>query len=210
MIPVWPATLPQSPRRDSLSVSPLPGRAVFEPERGPPIDRAAVTADTLSYSLVFPQVRAAGLVVFQDFYTTALRRGVLPFAWRDPITQAVWRWKIGGDGSDYEVSARGADLYDIGLQILRLPGAPWWQPYVTAPGVPLRLPYAVADYGLSVFGVDLVRGLPAAVAAVSGTFDVYTTATPGGAVTVVTGDSVAPGDIPATAPGGVSKIVAYL
>jgi hypothetical protein len=208
MIPVWPADLPQTPQRGSFSGGPKNSRVSFQPDRGPPIDRLGDTAETLQKSAVFPQIKTATLDVFRAWFSTDLRRGTLPYAWRDPIDGLAWRWKIVGEDLDYEEASRGATLHDLTLRLLRLPGRPWWQPYCTATGA-LRLPYVVADYTNGVFGVDLARTPASVVAALAGTLDLYTTAT-GGAVTEELAHAVIAGDIPATAPGGVAKIVGYL
>lgn len=207
MIPVWPASIRQTPRRSDWVCGPLRGRVSFQPEFGPPVERRAVTSETMACAGTFPQFRAADLAVFRAFFTDDLAGGVLPFAWRDPETQEAWSWKIVGDEHEYSVTARGADLYDVGLQMLRLPGPPWWQPYCTATG-DLRLPYVVADYANGVFGVDLARVPAASVAAVTGTYDVYTTTTLG-VTTASLSEVVSVGEIPASAPVGVAKIVAY-
>lgn len=208
MIPVWPAALPQTPQRGSFSGGPQNARVSFQPDRGPPIDRLGDTAETLRKTAVFPQIRTAALEVFRAWFSTDLRRGTLPFAWRDPIDGFAWRWKIVGEDLDYEEASRGASLHDLTLRLVRLPGRPWWQPYCTTTGN-LRLPYVVADYAGGVFGVDLARTPASAVAAVAGTFDLYTTATVG-AVTEELAHVVIAGDIPATAPVGVARILGYL
>ncbi len=207
MIPIWPATIRQTPRRSDWAGGPVRGRVSFQPDFGPPVERRGVTAETMLFAGTFPQMRAADLAVFRAFFADDLAGGVLPFAWRDPETQLAWAWKIIGDDREYQTTARGADLYDLGLQMMRLPGAPWWQPYCTATG-DLRLPYVVADYALGVFGVDLARVPAASVAAVTGTYDVYTTSTLG-VVTAQLAEVVSAGEIPASAPLGVAKIVAY-
>jgi hypothetical protein len=208
VIPIWPATLPQGISRNGASFGPMPGRAVFQPERGPNIERRATTAETMAWAAVVPQLRTAQVEIFRAWFDVRLGGGVSPFAMRDPVTSEAWRWKIVGGEREYDVTPRGANLYDLSFQLHRLPGPPWWQPYVSATG-DLRLPFVVADYANAVFGVDLVRTPAASVAAVTGTFDVHTTATPSGVVTVQPAEVVSAGEIPASAPVGVSRIVAY-
>lgn len=211
MIPIWPANLPQRPSVRDFTGSPLNAVASFAPEDGPSIDRPKVTAETWVYGATFERLTFAQRTAFLTFWRDALKRGALAFAWPDPVEGTVWTWKIrGGRERAFELVPRLADRCDLKIgELMRLPGPPWWQPYalVTAAGA-ARLPFAVADYTAGVFGVDLARSTGAAVAAVSGTFDVYTTAT-GGTVTIEAAHAVSAGDIPATAPGGVAKIVAY-
>ena len=208
MIPVWPAALPQTPARGQFTGGPRNSRVSFQPDRGPSIDRLGDTAETVQRTAVFPQIKTATLNVFRTWFATDLRRGTLPYAWRDPIDGLAWRWKIIGDELDYEETSRGATLHDLSLRLTRLPGRPWWQPYCTDTGN-LRLPFVVADYANGIFGVDLKRTPASAVAAVAGTFDIWNTTTLG-VTTVSLSQVITAGGIPATAPGGVAKRIAYL
>lgn len=209
MIPHWPSSLPQKPRRGTWSGGPRDFRRRFQPEIGPPIFRRGSTAEVMAYSQVlFPNITSAQRTAWETFYNTTLAGGTLPFSWRDPDTDVPGLWIIEGGDLGYSIVNRGADLRDLTVNLIRRPGTPWWSPYMLAGSS--RVPYVVADYSGSVFGVDAVRTAASAVAAVSGTFDVYTTATPSGVVTVELSKVVAAGGIPATAPGGVSRIVAFL
>jgi hypothetical protein len=208
MIPVWPASLPQTPRRGEFSGGPRDERVRFEPDRGPPIERQGVTAETSLFQATFPQLKPAQVATFEAFFRTTLARGVLPFAWRDPLTGLAWEWKVaGGQGNAYSLSSRGATLVDLSVQMMRMPGPPWWQAYATTDGA-LRLPVIVADYTAGLFGIDLAQVPAASVAAASGTFDVWTTST-GDVTTIDLAETVTPGDIPATAPMGVALIRAF-
>lgn len=209
MIPIWPATLPQAPQYANWTGSPLDSVVSFSPEDGPPLTRPRVTAETFAYSAGFGPISGAQRITFLTFWRDSLKRGAQRYAWPDPVELTVWEWLIRPGERAFEISPRNANRFDLRMNLLRLPGPPWWQPYalVTSGGA-ARLPWAVADYTNNVFGVDLARTPASAVAAVTGTFDVYTTAT-GGAVTIETAHVVLAGDIPATAPMGVTKIVAY-
>ncbi|MCV2870632.1 hypothetical protein OEW28_18625 [Defluviimonas sp. WL0002] len=206
--PIWPASLPQTPRRGAWVGGPTEARVQFEAEYGPPIERARTTADMEVYSATYPNLSNAARAAFMAFFAGDLGRGVNRFAMRDPVTQDLGLWKVLGDGRQpYVLTAKQAGWNDLTLTLMKMPGAIWYAPYATATG-DLRLPYVVADYENGVFGVDGVRTTAAAVAAVTGQFDLYTTAT-GGAVTEELDHSVFAGDVPATAPGGVAKIVGY-
>ncbi len=209
MIPHWPVSLPQKPRRGTWNGGPRDFRRRFQPEVGPPIFRRGTTAEVMAYSQVlFPNITAAQRTVWETFYNTTLAGGTLPFSWRDPDTDAPGLWVIDGGDLGYSMVNRGADLRDLTVNLIRRPGTPWWAPYMRPNEN--RVPKVVADYTGSVFGVDGIRTAASAVAAVAGTFDVYTTATPSGVVTEQLSRVVTAGQIPATAPGGVSRIVAFI
>lgn len=209
MISHWPVSLPQKPRRGTWNGGPKDFRRKFQPEIGPPLFRRGSTAEVMAYSqVVFPNLDAAQRTAFETFYATTLAGGTLPFSWRDPDTDVPGLWIIEGGDLGYSLSNRGANLRDLTLNLIRRPGTPWWSPYLRPNSS--RVPYAVADYTGSVFGVDALRTAASAVAAVAGTYDVYTTATPSGLVTEELAHVVVAGDIPATAPGGVSRIVAFI
>lgn len=207
MIPVFPADLPQSPRRGNWTGGPRDERVSFAPDRGPAIERPGTTAASDIYQATFGRLTNAELAIWRDFTLNTLARGVLPFAWRDPVLEDVALWSIVKSGEQlYSITALGAGRSDVSVSLMRRPGPVWWAPYA-AEGR-LRLPYAVADYTGSVFGVDLARTAAAGVAAVSGTYDVFTTR-PGLSTLVEYGATLTAGDIPATAPVGVSKILAF-
>lgn len=209
MIAHWPTGLRQKPQRGSWTGGPRDQRRSFQPDVGPPLMRPGSTADVMVYSgAVFPNLSPAMRLIWEEFWTVTLQRGSLPFSWRDPETDAPGLWCVAPGELGYSLASKGAGLSDLTLSLIRRPGAPWWGAYLR--DGENRVPYAVADYAGSVFGVAGVRTAASAVAAVAGTYDVYTTATPSGVVTEQLAEAVLAGDIPATAPGGVAKIVAYL
>lgn len=208
MIPIWPHSLPQAPRRNNWTGGPRDERIRFEPDRGPPIDRVGATGATEEFNASFMNLSNAQRATFRAWFDGDLAKGTQWFAWRDPVIGDVSLWKIMSDGRSqaYSFTAKGAGWNDLSLNLMRRPGAVWYAPYV-AEGV-LRLPYVVADYTNDVFGVDLARSPAASVAAVSGVFDVFTTR-PGSSTLVERGHTVTAGDIPATAPVGVTRILAF-
>lgn len=208
MIPIWPHTLRQSPRRNNWTGGARDERVTFDPDRGPPLDRVGATAQTYDFSAQFPNFSNAQRAEFIRWFREDLALGVRWFAWRDPVTQEVALWKIVADQQAFSFTSKGAGWHDLSLRLLRRPVSPWWASYCDT-GAILRPPAIVADYTGSVFGVDLARGAAAAVAAASGTFDVVTTR-PGVGTTVETNRTLVPGDIPATPPAGVARILAYL
>ena len=207
--PVWPAVLPQTPARNGWQGGPRDERVVFQPDRGPPIDRRGVTAETGLFQAQFPALKPDQIAAWETFARDTLSGGVTPFAWRDPVTGLAWLWKLAPQpGSPaWSLAARGATICDLSLGLVRMPGPPWWQPYVPAAGA-LRLPRVVADYDDGIFGIDLKRVPAASVAAVAGTFDLHVTDDLG-AVTVLPAEVVTAGDIPGTAPPDTTRIIAF-
>lgn len=170
--------------------------------------RAGTTADVMVYGgAVFPNMTAAQRVIFEAFWRVDLARGTLPFSWLEPETKVAGLWLIAPGELGYSFSSKGADLSDLTLTLIRKPGTPWYAPYMLSGSA--RVPYVVADYTGSVFGVDAKRSPAASVAAVAGVFDLYTTSTLG-VVTPSLAATVTAGGIPATAPMGVAKIVGFL
>lgn len=207
MIPVWPHTLRQSPRRHNWTGGPRDERVSFEPDRGAPIDRVGATAQTYDFAAVFPNFSDAQRAEFIRWFREDLALGTRWYAWRDPVSLDVALWKIIADQQAFSFTAKGAGWHDLSLRLLRRPGSPWWGEYC-AEGMILRPPAIVADYAGSVFGLDLARAPAADVASASGTYDVLTTR-PGFGTTVELNRTLVPGDVPATAPVGVSRIMAY-
>ena len=207
MIPIWPASLRQAPRRNSWTGGPIDERIRFEPDRGPAMERVGATALTEEFHATFPNFSNDQRATFRAWFDDDLAKGVRWFAWRDPVLEDVALWRIvSGSGTAYNFAAKGAGWHDLSFKVTRHPANPWYAPYATE-GL-LRLPFVVADYAGGVFGVDLARVAAASVAAASGTFDVVTTR-PGQSTLVERGRVVAPGGIPATPPAGVSRILAY-
>ena len=168
----WPASLPQLPKREAFNGGPLDTRAAFNPEYGPPILRARTTASPRTFDATFRNLKLVQMQAFEAFLSTDLGGAVKSFAWRDPIFGDPALWKIMGNGGRiYDVIPRGADLHDITLKLMRLPGTPWWAPYVR-PGASV-VPKVVADWNAGVYGIDGAKVLASALPAVTGTFNVY-------------------------------------
>ena len=174
MIPAWPATVRELPRRRTWVGGPQTALHSFQPAYGPSQDRPAITGEVEVYSAVFPSLTDAMRTAFRDWVRDDLVRGSRSFARRDPVTGEVGLWKIvPSDRALYTLTANGAGLHDLSLTLMRLAGAPWWAPYVL--DGEWTVPSLVADYAAGIFGVDGVKTAAAAVAAVTGTFDIYST-----------------------------------
>jgi len=197
-VPNWPAGLPQFPKREAFSGGPLDSRASFETEYGQPITRARTTANPETYDATFRNLRLTAVQLFRSFIATELAGGVKSFSWRDPVVGDVALWRILGNGGRlYDLMARGADLHDLTLKLMRLPGTPWWAPYVR-PGASV-VPQVVADWNAGVYGIDGAKVVAGALPAVAGTFNVYSVSSTD-VETYSAGVVIAPGDIPTTAP----------
>ena len=206
-VPNWPAALPQFPKRDEFTGGPVDSRVRFKTETGPPSFRARTTADPELYDATFRNLRQADLATFRAFYSQSLTRGTRSFSWRDPVYGDAALWKIMGQGElAYSVVARGADLHDMSLKLMRMPGAPWWGPYLR-PAESI-VPQVVADWDAGVYGVGGQKRPASALPLIAGTFNVWSVST-SDVETYSAGVVITAGDIPATAPGGVKRRVYF-
>ncbi len=196
--PAWPASLPQFPRREAFNGGPLDTRAAFNPEYGPPIFRARTTAAPETYDATFRNLKLTQLQTFDAFITTSLGGGIRSFSWRDPVMGDPALWKVLGNGGRlYDIVPRGADLHDLTLKLMRLPGTPWWAPYVR-PALSV-VPEVVADWDAGVYGIGGSKVAASALPAVTGTFNVYSVSSTD-VETFTAGVVITAGGIPATAP----------
>jgi hypothetical protein len=195
----WPLPLNYRPLIENARGGPVAMTRRFQPEVGiDTIERRAVTARAESWgSLSFVIEGEVDNATFDEWFHDTIGQ---PFIFRHPRTGVIGEWKITSD-VDYR-NLRDHD-YVVTMDMIMLPGTPWYAPYV--PGGQVRIPYFVADYGSSVFGVDGARGVVGDLADVAGTFDVWTVRTNGsnsfGTVTYTAGT------VPSTAPVGVSKLI---
>lgn len=122
--PLWPSTLPQTPRRGTWTGGPLDFRRKFTPDKGDSIVRRATTAEVMAYQgVVFQNLSTAQRATFEAFFATDLKGGSLPFEWADPVTGTHWLWRIDGDGQfAYRFTSKGAGLHDLTVNLIRKPG----------------------------------------------------------------------------------------
>jgi hypothetical protein len=153
-VPGWPASLRQTPRRNTWTGGPLDFRRRFTPDRGDDIVRRSTTAEVMAFdNVVFPNLSGAQRATFEAFYADDLQGGTLPFAWHDPVTGQAWLWRINGDGRlGYSFTSKGADNHDLTLSLVRRPALPWWSPYL-APRYS-TLPALVLDFANQRYGVN--------------------------------------------------------
>lgn len=206
-VPFWPVSLRQLPQRGGWSGGPQDTRVTFEPEYGPPITRRRTTAEPKLYQASFGQMTGAQRATFEAFYQTDLAGGVLSFCWRDPVADDVALWRIIGSGKQsYSFVATGADRHDLSMQMMRLPGAPWYAGYMRAGSS--KPPQVVADWFAGIFGINGVKVLASALTAVAGTFDVYSTSSTD-VETFAAAQVITAGGIPATAPALTKRRVYF-
>lgn len=202
-VPSWPASLPQTPRRQSWTGGAQESRATFQPDYGPPVVRRRTTGDAMLYECVFPQMSGAQRAAFVNFWHVDLQGGSLSYSWRDPVLGDVARWRIlGGSGRAWDFTALGADLHDLSLSLMRLPGTPWWAAYVRPNEN--EVPVVVADWNAGVYGYEGNRVAASALPTISGTFDVWSVST-SNVETFAAAQVIAAGGIPATAPLNVKR-----
>jgi hypothetical protein len=205
--PAWPVAMPQLPRREGFNGGPLDTRASFSTEYGPPILRARTTAAPATFDATFRNLRLTAVQAFRSFLADDLAGGVNAFSWRDPVFGDPALWKILGNGGRlYDLLPRGADLHDLTVKLMRLPGTPWWAPYVR-PGQSV-VPQVVADWDSGIYGIAGGKVAASALPSVTGTFDVYSVST-GDVESFTAGVVIGAGDIPATAPGGVKRRIYF-
>lgn len=147
LMPVWPAGFLPAPKRDAWEGVPFDSRAAFEPEVGPPMFRARVTAEAWQFSGVFPTVDLTERDAFFAFWGE-IKAGSLPFLWRDSAYGgAIRKWLFAKDNA-YRIAQVAHGFWDIRVAMIRLASTPWWASLIPAD----RLVAPVAAY-------DMVRGL---------------------------------------------------
>lgn len=199
----WPTSIPQSPQF-GMQGGPQDIRASFAPDVGPPIQRRRATKAPHVYGVSLPPMSYAQLATFEAWVEDDLKAGALRFIWRDPISDSPQWWRFTVADPVYGIEAIGPDLVAVSAKMMREPGNPWFANYVMSGSS--RSPHVVADYENDIYGVDGQRGAGSDVAAVSGTFDVYTYDAAGALTTTELDHTVNAGDIPAS---GTGKILAF-
>lgn len=84
-MPTWPATLPQTPRREGFSRSKADARLRTSMDAGPDKVRRRYTSVPGLLACVF-YMTTAQLATFDTFYDTTLLEGSVTFTWTHPIT----------------------------------------------------------------------------------------------------------------------------
>lgn len=178
------------------------GRVSFQPSFGPPIERRRTTGVVETYECLLPMLSLAQFQAFHAWFTDTTKHGALRFCFRHPITDAVVVSRL---VEPYSVTRSGSRR-SISLQIMILPGTPWFAPYVR-PGA-AEVPAFVADYANAVYGIGSSTATAADMPGISGTYDLYTTSD-SGVETFENDKVIAAGDIPSTKPAGIAKYVGF-
>lgn len=204
----WPTTVPICPERHGVRGGPQDARVAFQPALGPPVVRRRTSVATETFNVPMSPWTVAQFQAFEAWFRDDLSMGVLSFGFPHPMIGVPRPFTFAAqEEGAYSVSQAPAGYLRVSFGLVGVAFAPWWAAYV--PAGTGRVPYAVADYDNGIFGIEGAIATAAEVADVTGTFDVYTTDT-GDETTSELNHVVAADDIPATAPGGVSRIIAYV
>lgn len=92
----WPVTLPQIPLRDGY-VETEPNIVRRTPmDEGPAKQRPRFTTGVRPF-VVQLEIDVDQVAIFEAFYSTTLRDGTLPFAWKHPRSQVNTTFKFSGE-----------------------------------------------------------------------------------------------------------------
>lgn len=204
----WPLGIPQKPAAGRVSGSVVDTRAEFGTDAGVPITRPRTSgAPELFQVTLVPMLNQGEFDVFRRWVASDLGQGASRFVWRDPLTNEVRFFKLaGGERRLYQVErieTRPARTR-VQMTVMMLPGVPWFADYV--PQDSSRVPDFVADYGEGVYGVAGKKVAASALEDIAGEY--FTVTTDAAAVTRKV-ETLTAGDIPETAPAGVSSIIGF-
>ena len=201
MITGWPSAIQSYPLKQ-ITGGPVDNLASFVTDVGPPISRPRSTALVEAWDMAVVFQTRAHAAIFEAWWRDDLAFGSSPFIWRHPRTKAVGKWRI---PQQFKWAGLGGEITQVSFAAMALPGSVWFAAYV--PEETARVPYFVADYASGIYGVDAVKGVASGLAAVAGTYEVWTYLSTG---TVTIGLITYAGTVPQTAPSGVTKIVGFL
>lgn len=205
MIPYWPTSLPQRPSI-RFTGGPQDNRVSFSPDYGMPIERPKGSDAPEIYDVGYEVFDLEDYAVFKAWFKDDLASGTKRFAWRHPIGDSVALWRIVSQDPPYTVTAAsGGQFVSLTMRIMRVPGEPWFVDYV--PSDTSRVPDFVADYDNDVYGVQGEKVAASALPDIEGE---YLTVTTNATSVVRTVETLTAGDIPATAPAGVTSIIGFL
>jgi hypothetical protein len=203
MIPYWPTSLPQSilmPHSEAVADT----RAVFETAAGP-IARRRLTGSPVNTAFATAPMTREQYATFEAWVDDDLAGGAKSFCRRDPVTGDPRMWKMLGGDNLYQARLTGGRKVQVSFSAVRLPSIPWFADYV--PDCVSRVPDFVADYANDVYGVQGEKVAASALPDIEGE---YLTVTTNASSVVRTVETLTAGDIPATAPAGVTSIIGFL
>lgn len=172
----WPAGVPWCPEPRSARGGPVENRRSFATDSGLPIERPRHTAMIERWSVHLALMSQAQAEDLRQWFATVAGFGAAPFLWRHPLSGAVGRWRIAQDSVPLDHEEVLRDRVRVSMVVIRLPGTPWFAPYV--PDGTVRLPLWVADYDA---GKYWVAGVPVAAGdldQIAGSYDVLTRLAP--------------------------------
>lgn len=115
----WPAGVEDSPLRDSISWSPRDIGRHFQTESGDTMSaiRVSDAGVDVTASYVMTEWQFA---VWETWWRTKTKGGILPFWLRDPIKQLPHRFRL-QPGQAYQVNRQSPREVVVTLPLLRLP-----------------------------------------------------------------------------------------
>lgn len=204
MTAYWPfdGRFSSRPTADSTG-GPIDQTARFAPDTGPDITRRRTTAvvEAWQMGVIFPT--AERVAAFETWFHDTLKSGTLPFSWRHPSNRGVRRFLFAP--ASYSLAFQGPNWARASFSVQILPGVPWFAPYVPEGGA--RVPDWVADYEAGKYWINGVPVAASGLAAISGN---YVIAERLGPYTTAQRLVTYAGDVPQTAPSGVSWIAGFL
>ncbi len=120
-MPTWPATIPQKPGAGKWQGGPQNNVVTFQPDVGEPIQRRRSSAIAHVYRATFVGLSGSELSTFKTWFEGTLYDGTLAFDWVDPIYGGTASWRIVADDPPYTVVDVGPDIYDLSMQMMKVP-----------------------------------------------------------------------------------------
>lgn len=202
---VWPQGVPYCARvPDGHEGVLLDGRVSFQPDVGPAIMRRRITATIKMWAITLVPLTQDQFQLFEAFVRDDLSGGVLPFVFRAPGSGAVARFQFMASGDPYTHRRATAGREIVSFDLMQLPGALWFAPYV--PKGMLRIPDFVADYAADKYWIGQQAVAASDLGQISGTYLVVQQDTSGDQTTSTVSYA---GDVPQAAPIGVDWIAGF-
>jgi len=202
MTAYWPLDAYLRPLQSSTG-GPVSNRYEFPTDAGNPIVRRRTTARLEQWSLEFSFPDAATMGVFEAWVRNDLLDGTLPYIWRHPRTHLIARWQM--TETPYTETSAGGTNIRVAFAALMLPGRVPLAPYFAPNSA--RVPDWVADYAADKYWID---GVPVAAADLSEITGDYLVLEQSAASTQQFLTVTYAGDVPQTAPTGVSWLSGFL
>lgn len=122
MTTTWPSTIPQTPDVNQWTGGPQRNKVSFQPQLGASIDRRQGSAAGYVYAAVFSNFTNAERAAFEQWFSSTLYDGTLPFLWDDPVTGTEYSWKFMDEDPPYQFTSHGGEgLHSLSMKLLRLP-----------------------------------------------------------------------------------------